>query len=331
MNATLLARFQDLLDRSPRVLAKQLAAFDLENSLALIVAENNLADIETLVNGEFRKVQETLASIQIGYYPLRPGIGQRLKILFSSLRKKTLLNETTEKLISTYGIDDALIAYVNEVSTGIVESAHKNFSFSISELPDEWSLPQEILAKRAILISVSRAWTQENTDEPILWKLSAVLQTLASAPFYEVSTALFQLITAAQNVQANSVMPNTSTTFIADLNEDKAGNVLDNLYLSYIGYQSLLEEGWQPERWEVENLPMSISLFLDFLRKNGFVQVKEIGDIMQIGLNDANELYRYRGSPFQSSDDIKKVKVIIPGWKKDDELVIRPKVNEISV
>jgi len=115
------------------------------------------------------------------------------------------------------------------------------------------------------------------------------------------------------------------------LNDDKSGNVLDNLLLSQITYNSMLDDGWKPDRWEVENLPMSIGMLLDFLEKKGFRQINTVGDVLEINLQDATEKYRYRGSPFLSPNDLKKVKVVIPGWEFKDTLIIRPKVSEVSI
>ena len=75
---------------------------------------------------------------------------------------------------------------------------------------------------------------------------------------------------------------------------------------------------------------MIIELFLDFLQKNGYVQEKEVGEEFVISLEEALKQYRYNGTPFIDNTDNKKVRVLAPGWSYRGELIIQPKVREIS-
>lgn len=329
MNISLLQSLEALIAQDQPVSRYSLPISQVESQLAALLLEDNLSEMESFVDGAFVDVQETLAATETGCYPFRINFFKRIPFQIMRLQKKKLLTGFVRRLQAVYGLDEEFSGLVKQSSAGINAAVVSGKVLAAPEFPEDWRFPEITLAKRAILLNLSRAWAPENTDEPILWKVSASLHSISGCSFYAISAAFAQTCLAA-SVPQNAGSKDTISSFFVELNDDKAGNILDNLLLSQATYQSLLDEGWQPDRWEVENLPMSIGMLLDFMAKNGFNQVELIGNVLEINLKTATENYRYRGSPFLSADDLKKVKVTVPGWEMNGELVIRPKVTEIS-
>lgn len=330
MNSNLLQSLDALVAQDLPVSRQSFPILQVESKLAALLLDEKLPEVELFVDDAFVETQETLAAVETGSYPFRPGFSKRITSQIMRLQKKKLLAAIIQKLQDVYGLDEAFSDMVKQFSAEIKTAVDAEKSAAAPAFPNDWLFPKIALTKRAILLDLSRAWTQENVDEPILWKISTSLQAIVGCSFYAVSEAFAQLYLAA-NVTQNAGSKDSIASFFVALNDDKAGNVLDNLVVSQAAYQTLLDEGWQPDRWEIENLPMTIGMFLDFISKNGFNRVENIGDVLEINLQAATENYRYRGSPFLSADDLKKVKVTVPGWEISGELVIRPKVSEISL
>jgi hypothetical protein len=329
MNANLLKNLDALITQDKAFSQQSYSASKVENQLANLLLDGKLTEIESKAGSIFLEMQETLATIETGRYPFRPGLAKRIPIQIKRILKKKLLVNVTQQLQDIYGLDEIFSVLAMQLSPEIKTAVASGKSLSPVSFPKDWPFHKVILAKRTVLLDLSRAWAKEETDEPILWKISTSLRTIVGCSFHAVSEAFAQICLAASAPQ-NTDSKDSISSFFLELNDDKAGNVLDNLVLSQSTYQTMLDEGWKPDRWEIENLPMSIGMFLDFMSKNGFNRVKNIGDIAEINLKDSIENYRYRGSPFLTSDELKKVKVIVPGWENKGELIIRPKVNEIS-
>ena len=329
MNSNLLQSLETLIAQDQPVSRKSLPISQVENHLAALFLEDQLPELESFVDGAFIDTQETLAATETGCYPFRINFFKRVPFQIMRLQKKKLLAGLVQRLQVVYGLDEEFLGLIKQFSLEIKTAVDSDKPLDAMVFPENWRFPEITLAKRAILLNLSHAWVQENVDEPILWKISAPLQVIAGCSFYAVSEAFAQTCLAA-SIPKDMGSKDSTSSFFVELNDDKAGNILDNLLLSQGTYQSLLDEGWQPDRWEIENLPMTIGMFLDFMTKNGFIQVENAGNILEINLKAATETYRYRGSPFLSSDDLKKVKVTVPGWENKGELIIRPKVSEIS-
>jgi hypothetical protein len=141
---------------------------------------------------------------------------------------------------------------------------------------------------------------------------------------------LFRLVTMGLSALHDSEPNDTLQDFIVRANADEHGNLLDNLVLADKTYMDLRSEGWEPDRWEIENAPMTISLLLEFLRGEELTPKHIIDARLEISLREAQENYRYSGSPFEASADSKTVTVQAPGWEYRGKQLIRPKVREIS-
>lgn len=328
MSSSLLETLESLQKRSGAYAQLGLRISTVETHLAKMALDGNLTEFPNVVEEMFIPALEVIQSIQTEQYPLRPGLIKRMSVTWQVAQRKKRSPELSAKLLELYGLDDGFVDLVRQKSQALAAAIQTQQPLAEMSFPKDWAFHTLTLARRSILIALANAWKEENYEEPIFWKISAVLNDLAVGSPFLVSEAFSEINLEAGGKHRSQ--QNELNAFFVGLNDDKAGAILDNLILSQATYQSLLDEGWQPDRWEVENLPMSIGMFLDFMSREGFAQVGHVDDVIEIGLADATEIYRYRGSPFGSPDDQKKVKVTAPGWERNGELIIRSKVSEIS-
>jgi hypothetical protein len=328
MSSNLLENIEALQQRSRSYSQLGTRISIVEMRLAEMALDGKLTEFPNVVEEMFIAALEGVQSIQTDQYPLRPGFLKRLSVIWQVAQRKKRSPELSAKLLELYGLDDGFVDLVRQKSQALAAAIQAQQSLAEISFPKDWAFHKLTLARRSILVVLANAWKEENYEEPIFWKISAVLNDLAGSSPFLISEIFSEIILEAGGKHRSK--RNELNTFFVGLNDDKAGAILDNLILSQATYQSLLNEGWQPDRWEVENLPMSIGMFLDFMSREGFAQVGHVDEVIEIGLADATEIYRYRGSPFGSPDDQKKVKVTAPGWERNGELIIRSKVSEIS-
>lgn len=329
MNANFLNKLDRLVAKDKVFFQQTQSTSMLESALATWLLEDGKAEIELALTPRLLDIQETLAAIEGELYPFRPGWQKRLMIRVSQLQKKLSI-AAVQQLKDTYGLDQSFSDFIQSVSDEINSALILQKPLPSISFPEAWQLPKIALCKRAILLKLSKGWEKESIDEPIFWKASGLLKKITGGSFFGVEQAFYELLLLITETKQAAIQGNPLSDFFISANDDKSGNILDNLILSQATYQALLDDGWQPDRWELENMPMSIGMFIDFMRKSGFNQRNDIGDVIEIGLKEATENYRYRGSPFISSDELKRVKVIVPGWEQSGELIVRPKVNEIT-
>lgn len=184
---------------------------------------------------------------------------------------------------------------------------------------------------RCLLLKVSNYWDKENCDQPILWKVGEILKDIASCTSSQkmmAATNSLKIIGLQERAIAKNENP--VEIFLSNANDEKSGSILDNLLISLHSFKALEDNGWEPDRWEIENLPIALDLLIQYLMKNGYCPEGAIGEEIMIGLQDSLENFRYTGTPFVDQTDKKRVKVLAPGWKFQDRLIVRPKVREIS-
>ncbi|PJB29049.1 hypothetical protein CO110_07895 [Candidatus Desantisbacteria bacterium CG_4_9_14_3_um_filter_40_11] len=323
MNAKVLKNL-DLIKKNDFIFAKNILPFSkLEYEISALILENK--NLGVFVSTSAVGIKKLLASIKGRTYPFRALPAPRLP---KSKKPKKEASDIFKQFHATYKLDATFSDHVTQIIMDLKTYTPNGQSVVEISFPDTWSLHKISLAKRTILLGLAQAWTKDETDEPILRKLSKSLKVIAQGSNYAVSESLNQICLAGNLEYVRQ--QESITTFFKDLNDDKSGNILDNLVISQSVYQSLLNDGWKPDRYELENFPVTFEMFLDFMIKKGFTSVKDIGDQLEIDLNSSIENYRYRGTPFLSKDDLKKAKIIAPGWQYKGKLIIRPKVSEIS-
>ena len=72
-----------------------------------------------------------------------------------------------------------------------------------------------------------------------------------------------------------------------------------------------------------------IKKLIQFVKDNHIDPIMKINSVKEVVASDV-EFCNYEGTPFMSPEEVKKVRVVSPGWiYKDKELQIsRPKVKE---
>ena len=113
------------------------------------------------------------------------------------------------------------------------------------------------------------------------------------------------------------------------MNSDKYGCILDAVLSVRNGVRQLRKENVQ--------LPPEIGgLFILIDRLAQFIRDSEINPILKPGLIkdvrlDEIESCDYEGSPFLNTTEVKRVKVLSPGWvyKNKDVQIARPRLKEI--
>lgn len=87
-----------------------------------------------------------------------------------------------------------------------------------------------------------------------------------------------------------------------------------------------------PKRITPENIEFLwgvLKMFAKFLEKTGIKPIHQIGERLEITLDESHE-YDYVGSNWIEELDKKRVEVITPGWTYKDAIVSRPMVKEIE-
>ena len=118
---------------------------------------------------------------------------------------------------------------------------------------------------------------------------------------------------------------------VSRLNSDSYNNILDMLMNLRSGL-SELRKSKKPVPYEINILPSLISQLLNFVRDCDVSPIiRTTGEITNFTINDTED-YIYTGSPFSSDDEVKKVKILTSGWKRDSDGVILslPKITEVD-
>ena len=293
-----------------------------------------LPDTERLlscIEGNEYQLEVAIVALQRGFpYQLQPW--QRLKLsIITKWRRRNDITVIIEKLLVLDGIDGEFAYNVKEFIAMIDDLFQEDpGQCRIIEYPP-WIKEKTRLFYRCVLQGIMSAWSHDNSDQPKLWKTSERLEKLLdNGSPWALSQVFSQLLITGLYQRVVDTSADKLVEFFIEANEDINGNLLDNFVLARNTYSELLEEGWKPDRWEIENFPMAIDLYFTFMENIGIKQVTAIGEKFMINLGQALEEYRYSGSPFASPEDKKQVIVIAPGWNNQDEVIVRPKVRETT-
>ena len=120
--------------------------------------------------------------------------------------------------------------------------------------------------------------------------------------------------------------------FFAALNSEKYGCILDEIINALNGRKKLRKQNIELPL-EINGIFVLVDKIAKFVKNNGINPVMEPGAIkdMTVGEIEAWNA-EYSGTPFANAEEVKRVKVISPGWYyKDKEIQIsRPKLLEYA-
>ena len=118
------------------------------------------------------------------------------------------------------------------------------------------------------------------------------------------------------------------TDFFTKLNSEKYGSILDELLVVRKGVDELRKKNYELPI-EINGLLIMVKKMIQFVRDSHIEPIMKINSLKEVTVADI-EFCNYEGTPFESADDCKIVKVVSPGWiYKDKEIQIsRPKIKE---
>ncbi len=118
------------------------------------------------------------------------------------------------------------------------------------------------------------------------------------------------------------------TDFFARLNSEKYGCILDELLVVRKGVEELRRSDFELPI-EINGLLIMVKKLIQFVRDSHIEPIMKIGSTREVTAADV-EFCNYEGTPFQTPEEKKQVRVVSPGWLyRDKELQIsRPKVKE---
>lgn len=118
--------------------------------------------------------------------------------------------------------------------------------------------------------------------------------------------------------------------FFSALNSDKYGNILDAVISTYGGIQKLRKQKMEVPLELSDFFPL-INNLKKFIIDNEITPIAKVGSVQMMSREDIENISGdYSGSPFTTADEVKKIKVISPGWyyKNKNIQISRPRLKE---
>ena len=118
--------------------------------------------------------------------------------------------------------------------------------------------------------------------------------------------------------------------FFSRLNSEKYGCILDAVLSARNGVRQLRKDKVQLPP-EIGGLFILIERLAQFIRDSEINPILKPGSVQNMRLDEV-EACDYEGSPFLNTTEIKRVKVLSPGWvyKNKDVQIARPRLKEIN-
>ncbi len=162
------------------------------------------------------------------------------------------------------------------------------------------------------------------THEEALKKIAQLENTL------ERTDSMYQELQDEFDEQIKTSKTNELVEFFSLLNSDKYGCILDELLAINKGVNELRKKNYDLPV-EINGLLIMVKKLAQFIRDNNINPIKKIDSIEEVKASDI-EFCNYEGSAFINANDVKKVKVISPGWiyKEKGIQISRPKVREVN-
>ena len=118
--------------------------------------------------------------------------------------------------------------------------------------------------------------------------------------------------------------------FFSSLNSDRYGNILDAIISTYGGIQQLRKQKVEVPL-EISDLFPLVNNLKKFVIDNEINPIARVGSVQMMTKADIEKISgEYSGTPFIDADEVKKVRVISPGWyyKTKDVQISRPRLKE---
>lgn len=182
--------------------------------------------------------------------------------------------------------------------------------------------------KRSDTDETSDSEKQKDSSAPQASEISALVNQIDMLKA-ELEGAYIRLNSSEENydILQNEGKEAAMNEVLRLMNSREAGMLIDNFAKCETDMKNLFDKGIKlPE--EYSSISLCVRIFMRTMRKIfGVEPVSNIGDILEINL-DQSEKYICGDLDFKDSEEVKKVKVISPGWKRNDEIFSLPKVME---
>lgn len=116
--------------------------------------------------------------------------------------------------------------------------------------------------------------------------------------------------------------------FFIKLNSKENNYFMDNFKLSQLKLKKLASKNYEIPL-ELESLIITLKSFSKFLRMNKIQEIANIGDVIDINLNESFD-YNYYGSEFLDETMKKKVRIETSGWKYGNIVISKPTIREVT-
>lgn len=117
--------------------------------------------------------------------------------------------------------------------------------------------------------------------------------------------------------------------FFTKLNSKENNYFIDNFKLSQLKLKKLANLNYEIPL-ELESIIITLKSFSKFLKMNKIEEISNIGEIIDINLDESFK-YNYYGSEFSNNVIRKKVIIETSGWKYEDIVISKPTVREVNI
>ncbi|MBQ9083442.1 MAG: hypothetical protein IJY28_08090 [Clostridia bacterium] len=108
--------------------------------------------------------------------------------------------------------------------------------------------------------------------------------------------------------------------FFSNLNSQRYGYILDLLQSAQNGFQKLREKRMRVPV-ELHSVQSLIRHMIEFVNDYGVSPIMMVDTVLDVTVQEIGEL-QYEGSPFDSDADVKRVRVVSPGWQIEEHHII---------
>lgn len=188
-------------------------------------------------------------------------------------------------------------------------------------ITDVYGFPQQREQKKKQNVN-NRLENQKMSLEKALVKIENLENTL------ERTNGLFQDLQDEFDEQLEESKTKELTDFFAMLNSEKYGCILDELLNVNRGVNQLRRSGYELPL-EINGLLIMVKKMIQFVMDSHIEPIMKVNSTKEVTAKDV-QFCNYEGSPFNTEDELKKVRVVSPGWiyKDKDVQISRPRVKE---
>lgn len=143
----------------------------------------------------------------------------------------------------------------------------------------------------------------------------------------ETAQAMFDDLKEEIEASANEAKESAVTEFFVQMNSSKYGNILDNLINVEKALKNIRKQRIQMPP-QIAPLTIIFSQLIRFISDSNLTQI----DIVDREFNSdcfGIDSFNFIGNPYKDESEVKKLKVVTPGWKYDNSIIALPTIKEV--